>query len=253
MYFKEFPKTLYDFDITTKAGEGTQAVLEAIISGGGVTAVNIIDGGSGYTSANIGFSAPDNQDNGGVTATARPIIENGSVITVVITNQGTGYTSAPDVSISTPYKLNTKTKALVMTDITKNIRFRRDILANVAVYDEYDIVDGETPEIIAERIYGDAQYHWVIMLANDRYDYRADFPLQTRDLEQYISDKYGNQVDAIRHYENSKGIVVDSDYPGAVSISNRQYEEKVNESKRRIKIISPSLINTIIKNYKDLL
>lgn len=253
MYFKEFSTTLYDFDITTKQGDGTQAVLQAILSGGGVASVNIVNGGSGYSSANIGFSAPDNQDAGGVTATARAIVDGGAIVSVVITNQGTGYTTAPDVSVSTPYKLQTKTKAVLMTDITRNIRFRRDVLANVTVYDEYDIVDGETPEIIAEKIYGDAQYHWIVMLANDKYDYRADFPLQTKDLERYITDKYGNQADATRHYQNSKGIVVDSDYPGAVSISNRMYEESLNESKRRIKIISPSLINTIIKNYKELL
>lgn len=253
MYFKEFPNTLYDFDITTKDGSGTQAVLEAVISGGGVVAVNVLDGGTGYANANIGFSAPPNQDNGGVTAVGRPIIDNGSIVSVVVTNTGTGYTSPPSVSVSTPYKLTTKTKAYLMTDVTRNIRFRRDVLANVTVFDEYDIKDGETPEILAEKIYGNAEYHWIIMLANDRYDYRSDFPLQYVDLQRYIDDKYGNQADAVHHYVNAKGYRVDSDASGAVSVSNRQYEEELNESKRRIKIISPNLINTIIKNYKDLL
>ena len=253
MYFKDFSKTLYDFDITTKDGSGTQAVLEAVLSGGGVVAVNVLNGGSGYSSANIGFSAPDNQDAGGVTAVARAIINEGSIVSVVITNQGTGYTDPPAVSVSYPYKLTTKTKAYMMTDLTRNIRFRRDVLSNVTVYDEYDIIDGETPEIIAEKIYGNSEYHWIIMLANDRYDYRNDFPLQTKDLEQYITDKYGSDADATHHYENEQGYVVDSDAPGAVSVSNRMYEENINESKRRIKIISPELVNTILKNFKELL
>lgn len=253
MYFKEFPQTLYDFDITTKQGDGRQAVLQAVLSGGGVSAVNIIDGGSGYSSANIGFEAPDNQEVGGVTPTARAIIDQGAIVAVVMTNTGTGYTNPPAVSVSTPYKLKKQTKAYLMTDITTNIRFRRDVLSNVTVYDEYDMVDGETPEIVAEKIYGNAEYHWIIMLANDRYDYRADFPLTQIDLDTYIVDKYGAQADGVHHYENASGHRVDSDYPGAVSVSNRQYEDKLNESKRKIKIISPGLINTILKNYKDLL
>ena len=44
------------------------------------------------------------------------------------------------------------TKVSVVQDITRNIRFRRDVLANVSLYDEYDIIDGETPEIIAEKV-----------------------------------------------------------------------------------------------------
>ncbi len=250
MYFKEFPNTLYDFDITTKEGDGRQAVLEAVLAGGGVSAVNIVDGGSGYKAANIGFTEPQTS---GVTATATAVITDGTITSIVMKNNGTGYTAPPSVSVSLPYKLETDTHAYLMTDITRNIRFRRDILANITVYDEYDIMDGETPEIIAEKFYGNSQYHWIVMLANERYDYRADFPLQTVDFERYVSDKYGNQADAVHHYESSGGYKVDSDYPGAVSVSNRQYEETLNEQKRRIKIISPTLVNTVLKNYKDLL
>jgi hypothetical protein len=250
MYFNEFPTTLYDFDITTKEGGGTQAVLEAVLAGGGVNAVNIISGGSGYKSANIGFSEPQTS---GVTATATAVITDGVITAVVIKNTGTGYTAAPEVSVSTPYKLNTTTKAIVMKDITRNIRFRRDVLSNVTVYDEYDIVEGETPEIVAEKFYGNPNYHWIVMLANDRYDYRADWPHEYVDLQRYIQDKYGNDADDVHHYISASGHIVDSDFPGATSISNRQYEETLNESKRRIKIISPNIINTILKNYKDLL
>ena len=45
------------------------------------------------------------------------------------------------------------TKTTVVTDITRNVRFRKHILSNVTLYDEYDMLDGETPEIIAEKFY----------------------------------------------------------------------------------------------------
>ena len=150
------------------------------------------------------------------------------------------------------YQIGNSTEAFIMTDITRNIKFRKDILSNITVYDYYDIVDGETPEVISDKIYGTPDYHWIIMLANDMYDYRADFPMNYLALEQYISDKYGANADAIHHWVDSTGqYIVDQTISGATSVSNREYEEALNETKRRIKIVSPELIGVVLKNYKD--
>lgn len=244
---------LYDFDITKVVGSGTQAKVTAFIGGGAITGVRIDNAGSGYVSADIIFSAPNETYQGNVSAAqAFAIINNGSITEVVMTQGGYGYTSVPTVTISTPYTtLETQTKALVLTDITRNIRFRRDILANITVYDYYDVVEGETPEIVAEKIYGNAQYHWIVMLVNERYDYLGDWPLTQATLDLYVIDKYGSAANSIHHYENAKKIIVSSDYPSAVPITNANYEAQVNESKRRIKIISTQLLSTILKNFKD--
>jgi len=151
------------------------------------------------------------------------------------------------------FKVGNTNKTSLVKDITRNIRFRRDVLANITVYDEYDIVDGETPEIIAEKLYGDAQYHWIIMLANDRYDYIEDFPLAEYQLVRVIAAKYPGTENNIHHYVDANGFVVNSNAPGAVSVSNADDERNKNESKRRIKIISKNIINTILKDYKDLI
>ena len=250
MYFKEFSNIYYDYDITRQIGTGTQAVATAAVGGGIVTSVAINDGGTGYTEASVTFTAPQTEP--GVTATARAIVSNGVITQIVVINGGVGYTTPPTVIITTPWKtLPTTTKSFIVKDITKNIRFRRDILANISLYDEYDIVDGETPEILAEKLYGNPEYHWIIMLANDRYDYRNDWPLTQANLDQYVIDKYGATANNIHHYENSKGLTVDSDYPSAVPITNANYEEQLNESKRRIKVISNSIISTVLRNFKD--
>lgn len=244
---------LYDFDITKISGSGTQAKATAFIGGGAITGVRIDDGGSGYVSADIIFSAPDETYQGNQSAAQGfAVVNNGVITEIVMTIGGYGYTSIPTVTISTPYTtLETQTKAIILTDITRNIRFRRDILANITVYDYYDVVEGETPEIVAEKIYGNAQYHWIVMLVNDRYDYLSDWPLTQRALDQYVIDKYSSSANSIHHYENANKIVVSSDYPSAVPITNVNYEEQVNESKRRIKIISAELLSTILKNFKD--
>lgn len=151
------------------------------------------------------------------------------------------------------YSIGTNTNAVYVTDITRNIRFRRDVLANVSVYDYYDIQDGDTPDKIAERVYGNSQYHWIIMLMNDRYDYLNDFPLTTYNLEKYIAQKYGSGTYDIHHYVNEDGFIVNSDYSGATSVSNYDYETSVNESKRRIKIVPKELIDKILSDYDNLI
>lgn len=151
------------------------------------------------------------------------------------------------------YTINGKTEYKLVKDISQNVRVRKEILESVTLYDEYDIRDGETPEIIAEKVYGLPEYHWVVMLCNERYNYVDDFPLAQYELEKHITNKYGTNVYGIHHYVNSAGYIVDSSVSGAVSVSNYQYETDLNESKRRIKLISPALLNTILKNFKDII
>lgn len=154
-----------------------------------------------------------------------------------------------------PFTINGKTEYKIVKDITTNVRVRKEILDSVTLYDEYDIRDGETPEIIAEKVYGSPLYHWVVMLCNQRYNYVDDFPLPLYELEQMIYDKYGS-VEAANdphHYVNAQGYIVDSAQEGATMVSNYQYETDLNESKRRIKLISPRLLNTILKNFKDII
>jgi hypothetical protein len=138
-----------------------------------------------------------------------------------------------------PYTVNNKLEYKLVKDISQNVRVRKEILSNVTLYDEYDIRDGETPEIISEKIYGSPLYHWVVMLCNDRYNYVDDFPLPIPELEKHIANKYGSS----HIYDSSQGT----------SVSNYDYEFSINESKRRIKLISPTLLNTILKNFKDII
>jgi hypothetical protein len=81
-------------------------------------------------------------------------------------------------------------KTSIVQDITRNIRFKKEILSNIAMYDTYHIVDGETPEVISEKFYGTPEYHWVIMIANEKYDYRYDFPVPEPVLQKHIHTYY---------------------------------------------------------------
>ena len=109
------------------------------------------------------------------------------------------------------FNLGGKDQLTIVKDITHNVRFRKEILSNITLYDEYDIRDGETPEIIAERIYGNPNYHWIIMLLNERYDYVTDFPLSYPELVSHTEQKYGaGNLNGIHHYLDYQGNLVDS-------------------------------------------
>lgn len=151
------------------------------------------------------------------------------------------------------FEINGTRQLKIVADITKNVRFRQELLAGITLYDEYDIKDGETPEIIAEKVYGSAQYHWIIMLVNERYDYIEDFPVTSYYLDKIVTQKYGagHEYDT-HHYVDTNGFIVDQWNPEATSVSNFQYEDDLNESKRRIKLISKSMVADIVKNYATL-
>lgn len=151
------------------------------------------------------------------------------------------------------FDIGGKKELRIVTDVTANVRVRKYILENIAVYDEYDIKDGETPEIIADKLYGSVYYHWVIMLLNDKFDYLEDFPMPTNEFEQYLKDKYGPNIQGIHHYETPEGYVVNSDYPGAVPVTNYNWEDQQNNAKRRIKVLSKSSLANLINQFKDLI
>jgi hypothetical protein len=150
------------------------------------------------------------------------------------------------------FKVGNRVEDKVVTDITKNVRFRTALLENVTVYDIYDMRDGETPEMVAEKFYGNPLLHWVIMLANNRYDYISDFPLNVNQMEKFITDKYGSKKFDPHHYELD-GYIVDQFQAGAQAVTNADYEYTLNDKKRSIKIIRPELVNRISLEFDTIM
>jgi hypothetical protein len=149
------------------------------------------------------------------------------------------------------FDINGKLILKIVKDITTNVRFRKYILENITIFDEYDIKDGETPEIIALKYYGNPEYHWIIMLSNQRYNWVEDFPKTSSALEEYTLAKYIDPY-AAHHWEKD-GFVVMYFTPGASKITNYEYEIVLNESKRRIKLITPKLLSQILNNFNMML
>lgn len=151
-------------------------------------------------------------------------------------------------------KANSNTQYDVVTDATIRVSFSKEIKENYVIYEEYDIKEGETPEIVAFKYYENAQYHWIILMINDIIDPRFEWPLNNQQLNDYVAAKYDNP-EGTHHYvmPNNRDIIVDADYPSAFPVSNYQYEDALNEEKRTIRILKPEFVSAVVAEFTSVI
>ena len=150
-------------------------------------------------------------------------------------------------------------KFTVMKDIMSRVKLIAKVKENILGFDYYDVKDGETPEMIAHKYYGDVNLHWIVMVTNDIIDYYEDWPMSVQRFEQFVFDKYDNPQ-AIHHYEITQTSgdttrVIDvgmntTDYPSATAISNYTYEDRLQEKKRQIRLIGTRYIDDFVKEFE---
>lgn len=90
---------------------------------------------------------------------------------------------------------NTSTSLDVLTNITSRFKFEDSFKNNNSVFYEYEIKDGDTPEIIADKFYGSPENHWIVLNFNDIVDPQFDWPLDQRTLIRFIDEKYTANAD----------------------------------------------------------
>jgi hypothetical protein len=108
-----------------------------------------------------------------------------------------------------PYDINGKQRSeyQLITNIFFRMRFLRQVMSDMTTYYEHIISDDQTPEILADRMYGDPMAHWVILLANNIIDPQYDWPLNSNDFDRYIINKYGSIENAQTTYHHYEKVV----------------------------------------------
>jgi hypothetical protein len=155
----------------------------------------------------------------------------------------------------------------LLPDILRRVKQRSAIKDGQFVFDNYDVRDGEKPEDIAYKWFGDAELHWVILMTNNVTDRYYEWPMNDAQFETYLDDKYTNP-DAVHHYEITRTsgtttpqgpnyysllVVVNSDEPNAISISFRQYEEREQDKKRSIKLLDKRFLTEFVTEFNNLI
>ena len=143
---------------------------------------------------------------------------------------------------------------VLVTDITRRVRFFDIVWSNNVTYDFYDVKSGETPEYVANEFYG--------LLINDIQNVYDGWPMAVQQFESYVHAKY-DDVDGIHHYEipqtsgdTEKVIEIPNDPANtipanAVIVTNYEYEERKENAKRRIRLLKPEFVRQVKQELKS--
>ena len=162
-------------------------------------------------------------------------------------------------------------------NIFRRAKLRDDLQNNFTVFDKYEIPMGARPDTVAEDLYGNAQFDWVVLTTAGIINVRNEWPLEDRDLYNYAFKKYGDALNSPRFFETTelknsdgvtileKGKVVDSNFtipnpntPTAtlnpvIGISNFEYETRLNDRKRSIFILREEYLQEFINDIRQIM
>ena len=170
---------------------------------------------------------------------------------------------------------------IIVKNIFKRSKLRTDIDQAITAFNYYYINEGMRPDMVAQELYDDSELDWVVLTSNNITNVRNEWPLEHNDLHEYMLDKYGSEanISDIHHYETKKivdeynrvvvsaGLEVDANFSfkyknysnsivtvnPVVAITNYQYEVKLNDAKRKIKILKPQFVSIFITDHKNIM
>ena len=190
----------------------------------------------------------------------------------------TYFSQLPNLSYAVSMNKAGQTNDITIKDYFRLLRLRSDIKRTDTLYVDYVIQDGERPDQIAFKEYGEEQFYWMILQVNDITDYNNQWPLSYSALDEYILKKYGGQAGAneVHHYEtqdeyNSQkllvfpgGMIVSEDFRHEyyyddntirvslpVAVTNYQYESRLNNEKSQIQIVDKKYIWDIQRDSRN--
>jgi hypothetical protein len=92
--------------------------------------------------------------------------------------------------VSYPSNITDEKKYVLARNIIRRIGFSEDTKSASGAFLEYSVKDGERPEHIADRVYGNPEEHWVVLLSNEIIDPYHGWYKSGSVIEEYINKKY---------------------------------------------------------------
>ena len=157
----------------------------------------------------------------------------------------------------------------LLPNILKRVKLRSGLRSGSFMFDSYDVKDGERPEDIAFKWFGDARYHWVILMTNNITDRYYQWPLTQPQFQEHLTDKYGvGNEDATHHFEKTTDsgptsgsgpndyshlVECNEDDENPAIISNRQYEQRKQDEYRSIRLLDKKFLGTFVEEFENLI
>lgn len=193
------------------------------------------------------------------------------------------FDNIPDIQydvkpISYPF---TESEFVVAKNFFRRFRVNEEAFSYAVFFNKYSIQEGDRPDTIAQKAYGDQFLDWVIILTNNLINPLFDWPLSNYELEKTLNYKYDDPYATIHHYEtyeikNDAGYIVlpagmrvdETFYNGTFKYYNNGLVAEVtgssvcrartvadwfseeNEKKREIYILKAEYLQSFIKDFK---
>ena len=184
----------------------------------------------------------------------------------------------PDLEYQSPFADSNSSQNYVRAkNLFRRVKLRDDLQNVFTLFNKYQIPEGARPDTVAEEVYGKADYDWIVILTAGIVHIRDEWPLSNRDLYRYAENVYGNDLNAIHHYETKEikdsngrlilpsGKIVDPTFTipdpnisiqtlnPVVGISNYEYETRKNVEKRSIYLLRTEYLQQYLNDMKRIM
>ena len=145
------------------------------------------------------------------------------------------------------YFSETDPNTYTLRHIIRRFKVEEIVKKNVLTYQTYIISDGESPDVIANKVYGNPEWHWVILMYNDIVNTMVHWPKPHKQVIKYASENYNVSTQAT--FTLNSDVIVVSDptniLVGAslagVGIPTNLYVTAINGN--NVTLNTPSLIS----------
>lgn len=86
---------------------------------------------------------------------------------------------------------------MLYTNIMARVNLIPSLLNNPSLYYQYDVQDGDRPDIIATKYYNNPYRYWIFLYGNNIFDPLWELPLSDYNFNVYLNDKYSANANAV--------------------------------------------------------
>jgi hypothetical protein len=85
---------------------------------------------------------------------------------------------------------------ILMTNLLARASIVQELINNPMQFYEYAVQEGDTPEIVADKYYGDPFKYWIVLFSNQILDPIWEWPMPYATFLEYIDAKYATEAEA---------------------------------------------------------
>ena len=114
------------------------------------------------------------------------------------------FNELPNIAYQSPLlHKNSSTDYIIIKNIFRRTKLFDYLKDAATLLNKYYIRDGERPDIIAEKLYGDSRLDYIVILVANLININHEWPLRDHQVYDYALSKYGSvqKMNEIKYYE----------------------------------------------------